>query len=117
MTDTITRPALRYHGGKFRLAPWVIKHFPPHQCYVEPFGGAASVLLLKPRAYAEVYNDLDADIVNFFAVLRDPAARARLVDACRLTPYARQEFEQAYEPNDCAIERARRTAIRRPSRM
>ena len=21
---TVTRPALRYHGGKFRLAPWII---------------------------------------------------------------------------------------------
>lgn len=27
---TITRPALRYHGGKFRLAPWVLQFFPPH---------------------------------------------------------------------------------------
>ncbi|TLX52830.1 DNA adenine methylase, partial [Stutzerimonas nosocomialis] len=27
---TITSPVIRYHGGKFRLAPWVIEHFPPH---------------------------------------------------------------------------------------
>ncbi|AJK16367.1 Uncharacterised protein [Yersinia pseudotuberculosis] len=24
----IKHPAIRYHGGKFRLAPWVISHFP-----------------------------------------------------------------------------------------
>ncbi|EOX5680313.1 DNA adenine methylase, partial [Yersinia enterocolitica] len=35
MSD-IKHPAIRYHGGKFRLAPWVISHFPAHTHYVEP---------------------------------------------------------------------------------
>jgi DNA adenine methylase len=109
---TVTRPALRYHGGKFRLAPWLLKFFPPHGCYVEPFGGAAGVLIQKPRSYAEVYNDLDGDIVNFFRVLRNPALCADLKRACELTPYAREEFDQAYEPTDDPLERARRTAVR-----
>lgn len=109
---SITRPALRYHGGKFRLAPWVISHFPPHGCYVEPFGGAAGVLLRKERVYAEVYNDLDGEIVNFFRVLRDATLRADLIEACRLTPYARDEFDLAYEPTDDVLERARRTCVR-----
>lgn len=108
----ISSPAFRYHGGKFRLAPWVLQRFPPHDVYVEPFGGAAGVLLQKPRCYAEVYNDLDGDIVNFFRVVRDPANRAQLIEACALTPYARAEFEQAWEPTDDAIERARRLVIR-----
>lgn len=108
----VTRPALRYHGGKFRLAPWILQFFPPHSCYVEPFGGAAGVLLRKPRVYAEVYNDLDADIVNFFRVLRDPGMRADLIEACRLTPYAREEFDASYQATDDPLERARRTCIR-----
>lgn len=111
--NDITSPALRYHGGKFRLAPWIIQFFPPHVCYVEPFGGAAGVLLRKPRSYAEVYNDLDSEIVNFFAVLRDPATRARLIEAITLTPYARAEFELSYQDQDQdQVERARRTAVR-----
>lgn len=109
---SVTRPALRYHGAKFRLAPWIMGFFPPHRCYVEPFGGAAGVLLQKPRAYAEIYNDLDGDVSNFFRVLRNPLQRAMLIEAVTLTPYSRSEFEQAVEPSDEPVERARRLAVR-----
>ncbi|MFC4923874.1 DNA adenine methylase [Delftia deserti] len=108
----VESPALRYHGAKFRLAPWVLQHFPEHRCYVEPFGGAAGVLLQKPRAYAEVYNDLDDEIANFFRVLRDPGQSERLIQLLNLTPYARAEFDLSYQDCDEPVERARRTAVR-----
>lgn len=105
-----TRPVLRYHGGKWRLAPWIISHFPPHRIYVEPFGGGGSVLMRKPRSLHEVYNDLDQDVVNVFRVLRDPALAEQLRKACRLTPFSRVEFQACYgdQPAD-SVERARRT--------
>lgn len=107
----ITRPALRWHGGKYLLAPWICDSLPPHRVYVEPFGGAASVLLRKPRSYAEVYNDLDGDVVNLFRVLRSADADA-LVDAVALTPFAREEHELSYQMVDDAVERARRLIVR-----
>ncbi len=106
------RPALRYHGGKWRLASWVISNFRHHQYYVEPFGGAASVLLRKPRSYGEVYNDLDDEVVNLFRVLRDPAKASQLRQACALTAFARVEFFDAYEICDDPVERARRLVVR-----
>lgn len=105
---------LRYHGGKWRTAPKIIQHFPPHRIYVEPFGGAASVLLRKNPTYAEVYNDMDGEVVNVFRVLRDPIRSARLRSALELTPFARDEFVGAYDDDgvEDPVERARRTIVK-----
>ncbi|WP_026790361.1 DNA adenine methylase [Pleomorphomonas oryzae] len=107
-----TRPVLRWHGGKWRMAPWIISHFPAHRIYVEPFGGAASVLIRKPRSHGEIYNDLDDRVVGLFRVLRNEVSARRLKDLLRLTPFARQEFLDAYEPADDPIESARRLVVR-----
>lgn len=111
MDATINRPVLRWLGGKYRLAPWIIAHFPPHDIYVEPFGGAASVLLSKPRSYNETYNDLDGELVNLFTVLRGDRAK-ELLQALALTPYARAEYLAAFDYAEDAVERARRALIR-----
>lgn len=114
--NAITRPVLRWHGGKWgsqgHIAAWIVARLPPHRVYVEPFGGAGSVLLAKPRSHAEVYGDLAGNVVEAFQVLRDrPEALRR---ACALTPYARAEFDRAFaepDPPD-PVERARRTILR-----
>jgi len=104
------RAPIRYHGGKWLLADWIVRHFPRHQSYVEPYGGGASVLLHKAPAEVETYNDLDHDVVNFFRVLRDDPTR--LVRAIELTPFARAEFTVSWLPVDDPIERARRFYVR-----
>lgn len=104
------RPIVRYHGGKWKLAPWIIAHLPQHKVYVEPFGGGGSVLLRKPRSYAEVYNDLDGEMVNLFRVARDNGRE--LLELLRLTPFARDEFGDAWLPSENHIEQARRTVVR-----
>ncbi|WP_335955453.1 DNA adenine methylase [Acinetobacter guillouiae] len=111
MTE-LAHPLIRYHGGKYRLAHWIIAQMPNHTCYTEVFGGAAGVLLQKPRAYAEVYNDLDGDIVNLFKVLRDADLRNELIEQLVLTPYAREEFMNAWSVATTEVEKARRTIIR-----
>lgn len=112
LTESPTRPVLRYHGGKWKLAPWILQHLPPHRVYVEPYGGAASILLRKPRAYGEVYNEIDGDVVNLFRVLRDEASAAELKRRLELTPFAREEFESSYQPANDNIDQARLLVVR-----
>jgi DNA adenine methylase len=115
IADAPSRPVIRYHGGKWRLAPWIIAQFPPHRVYVEPYGGAGSVLLRKPRARGEVYNDLWGRVVDVFRVLRDPDMAHELQRRLILTPFARSEFAAvtpaAFETDDI-VERARMTIVR-----
>lgn len=106
------RPVMRYFGGKFRLREFVISHFPPHRVYTEAFGGAASVLMAKPRCYAEILGDLDGEITGLFRVLRNREHATELERLLRLTPFARAEFEAVYERDDDPVEQARRTLVK-----
>jgi len=108
----VQAPALRYHGGKFRLYDWISTFFGPHEVYTEAFGGAAGVLLRKHRSRHEIYNDLDGQVVNFFRVLQDDQQRHALQQKLLKTPYARAEFDLAWEDTKDPIESARRIAIR-----
>lgn len=104
-----SRSALKYHGGKWRMGAWILAHMPEHECYVEPFGGAASVLLQKRQAPVEVYNDLSRRVVSFFRVLRERPAD--LITAIELTPFSREEFALARQPADDELEAARRLYV------
>lgn len=105
---------VKYPGAKWRLAPWIISHFPKHHSYLEPFFGSGAVLFNKPPSHIETVNDLDEEVVNFFDCIRkDPERLAREVF---LTPYSRDVYEQAYlalrEIPDDPFERARAFCIR-----
>lgn len=67
------RPPFKIHGGKWYLCEWIIDNFPKNYenlIYVEPFGGAASVLLNKKPSIKEVYNDLYGPTANIFNILK-----------------------------------------------
>lgn len=104
------RPIVRYHGGKWILAPWIISHFPAHRIYVEPCGGSASVLMRKPRSYGEIYNDLDAELVNVFRMVRERGEELRA--KLELTPFSRDEYRLSFAPCEDPLEQARRTVMR-----
>jgi len=69
------RPPFKIHGGKRYLSSWVLEQFPEsleESDYIEPFAGAASVLLNKPKTTGkEVLNDLDSGVISILRTLRD----------------------------------------------
>lgn len=106
------RPLMRYHGGKWRLGPWIIGLMPRHHVYVESYGGAASLLMQKAPSPVEVYNDLDSEVVGLFRILRDREQTAELDRLLRLTPFSREEYRAAWEFSEDPIECARRLLVR-----
>lgn len=102
---------LKYPGGKWRIADWVISHFPAHRVYVEPFFGSGGVFFNKEPSYIETINDINGDIVNLFKVIRErPSA---LAAALELTPYSRAEYVACYDMTvGDEVERARRVLVR-----
>lgn len=113
MNIQLKRPIVRYHGGKWLIAPWILRNMPKHKTYTEVFGGGASVLLRKHISYAEIYNDQWDVIVNVFRVMRDRRKSEQLKRLLELTPYSRTEYANAIDKEeDSDIERARKTLIR-----
>lgn len=103
-------PVLRYPGSKWRLAEWIISHFPPHTVYLEPFFGSGAVFFTKPPSKVETINDIDGQVVNLFRVIRErPEELAALVE---MTPWAREEYYASYELTGDPLEDARRFLVR-----
>lgn len=66
----MTKPIVPWIGGKRRLAKRILPLFGEHDCYVEPFCGAAALYFMKEPAKAEILNDINGDIVNLYRVVQ-----------------------------------------------
>lgn len=105
---------LNYPGAKWGMAEQIVSLMPHHRSYLEPFFGSGAVLFNKPPSAIETVNDIDGDVVNFFKVLRERPEE--LAEAIRLTPYARDVFDDAHENRgtdsfDCAYRFAIRSKM------
>ena len=101
---------LRWPGAKWRIADWIIKQFPDHDVYCEPFFGSGAVFFRKNPSGTETINDVDHNVINLFRVIRDSADE--LAKTIEMTPYSREEYRTCYESQGDEIERARRFLVR-----
>ncbi len=89
------KPPIHWYGGKQKIINDLLPYIPPHECYVEPFGGAGAMLFAKEPGKVEIYNDLHKDVVNLYATLRNH--RHAFMHYINLTPYSREELERCWE--------------------
>ena len=61
----------RYAGGKFYARRLIIEHIPQHTFYIEPFAGGASIFFAKSRVEQNWLNDIDENLINCLAIIRD----------------------------------------------
>ncbi|MBE0448772.1 MAG: DNA adenine methylase [Actinobacteria bacterium] len=110
LVGTKIKPVLRYPGAKWTLAKWICDHLPEHITYLEPFFGSGAVFFSKERSKIETINDIDANVINLFRVIREtPDELARLIDA---TPWSREEYNASINKTGDPVEDARRFLVR-----
>ena len=105
---TPMRSPIKWYGGKGNMTDRLLPLFPPHHCYVEVFGGGASMLFAKPKSKVEVYNDLNSDVVNFFRIFHDRAGLKQLRRKLFYTPWSRElykEFQKNWHLQEDRVER------------
>ena len=91
--------AMNYYGGKARrdFRSWLLPKIPYDKdgIYVEPFAGMLGVLLARQQCAVEVVNDLDANIANWWNVVREkPTELEHLI---RYTPKCRRTFDECVQ--------------------
>lgn len=103
--------AFNYFGGKFTYLDYLYQHFPSDFTHlVELFAGSMVVSLNYKGRVIKTANEINADITNFFEVLRDNED-----DLCRLlllTPCSEVEYNNCWNPTTNKIEQARRFYVR-----
>src|SRR6185312_6592389 len=108
--STRIRPPFKLFGGKYYMVKHLLPLIGATEIYVEPYGGAGSVLLNKEPSRLEVYNDIDERLFELFTVLKcEPQEFTRQLS---LTLYSEKIFEDAKESEKSnTIERAVSTYV------
>lgn len=87
---------IQWYGGKGRMVKRLLAYVPPHEHYVEVFGGGGSLLFAKQPCHGtETFNDLDSGLINFFRILRDPVQFEVFRRLVSFTLYSREEYEHS----------------------
>jgi DNA adenine methylase len=114
------RPTFRVDGSKYNLSKWIISHFPPDYqelTYLEPYCGAASILLNKEPSETEAINDLDKGAIQILKALRnEPREFVRRLNIIKCCDESFQRLLKKESINDYLDDAIREYCIRKMSR-
>lgn len=103
--------AFNYFGGKFTWLEYLYRYFPNRFTHlIDLFAGSMAVSLNYKGNVIRTANEINADITNFFYVLRDH--EPELIRLLLLTPCSELEYNNSWEKSDNKIEQARRFYVR-----
>ena len=89
----------RYPGGKFYARKLILDMLPPHTGYCEPFAGGASIFFAKPKVEDSILNDLDSEVINTLACIRDDVeGLTGLLDGLPASKYLHSYYKSEYQP-------------------
>src|SRR4029077_7124352 len=71
LTCRTVRPIFGRPGGKSRTACQIVRFFPSHERYVEPFVGGGSILVAKSLSKQEIVADADPRVVRLFRAAKE----------------------------------------------
>ena len=61
---------ITYYGGKQQMLRYILPLIPKHSIYTEAFFGGGAVFWAKELAKVEFINDINAEVINFYKVLK-----------------------------------------------
>ncbi len=98
---TSVNSPFRYAGGKFYARSLIQEHIPTHEIYAEPFAGGASIFFSKMKVKDNWLNDLDADLIGVYKIIRDrPEDLITALDGEVATKQRHTYFKNEYKPQD-----------------
>ena len=64
------RPPITYYGGKQKMLKYILPLIPQHEIYCEAFMGGGAVFFAKEPSKAEIINDINGNVSNFYRVVQ-----------------------------------------------
>ena len=86
------KPIIKWHSYNRKTLRWIVEHLPPHDTFLEPFGGACQIILAKPPCGLEIFNDLDGDVIAFWKTVQ--TSWISFQRKLSLVPYSHRAFER-----------------------